>query len=298
MTKELRQKAKTQLALAIAQGRSVALWARDNQVPRSTAYRWASQPELRATVESCRRRARDRALGRMAMQAQRASEQIVKLAAGAESESVKLRALRAILAGVISVAKFSDLRRRMAAIEQQLHERTDNTESVVLSDAMFTSGHTLEKPHKRATLSHFFSGERPLSGRRSSSTSRSAVETFDRERPVSASQKASWRTCTGQRPAVSAGVHYLPVSLSCATRRARPGRLTSPRGVPCPRQKSRPAAGWRQPDDSPAVHAVEGGFPDKQPPASGRRVAQLPGRSHRWTGPPELGIVNVRGRMI
>jgi hypothetical protein len=52
MTKELRQKTKTQLALAIAQGRSVALWASDNQVPRSTAYRWASQPELRATVES------------------------------------------------------------------------------------------------------------------------------------------------------------------------------------------------------------------------------------------------------
>ena len=61
MTKELRQKAKTQLALAIAQGTSVALWARANQVARSTAYRWASQPELRATAESCRWRVRDRA---------------------------------------------------------------------------------------------------------------------------------------------------------------------------------------------------------------------------------------------
>jgi hypothetical protein len=142
MTKELRQNMKTQLALAIAQGRSVALWARANQVPRSTAYRWASQPALRATVESCRRRARDRALGRMAMQAQRECEQIVKLAAGAQSESVKLRALRAILAGVVSVSKLSDLRRRMAAVEQELHERTDNARSVVPSDALFTSGHT------------------------------------------------------------------------------------------------------------------------------------------------------------
>ena len=126
MTKQLRQKMKTQLALAIAQGRSVALWARDNQVPRRTAYRWASQPDLRATVESCRRRARDRALGRMAMQARRASDQTAKVAAAAESESVKLRALRSILADVISVSKFSDLRRRMAAIEQEIHERTDN----------------------------------------------------------------------------------------------------------------------------------------------------------------------------
>jgi hypothetical protein len=204
MTKELRGKIKTQLALAIAQGTSVALWARANQVPRSTAYRWASQPELRVTVESCRRRARDRALGRMAMRAQRVSEQIVKLAACAESESVELRALRAILAGAISVAKFSELQRRMAAIEQQLHERTD----IRVSDAMFTSGHTLEKPKKRATLSHFFSGATPLSRRRSCSTSRSVVRIFDRESPSSASQKASWRTCIGKRPAISTGVHY------------------------------------------------------------------------------------------
>jgi hypothetical protein len=144
---------RTQLALAIAQGRSVALWARDNHVPRSTAYRWASQSEVRSTVESCRRRARDRALGRMAMRAQRECEQIVKLAACAKSESVKLRALRAILAGVISRAKFSDLRRRMAAIEQELHERR---ESVVHSDAMFTSGQTLENP-KKAPLCLIFS---------------------------------------------------------------------------------------------------------------------------------------------
>jgi hypothetical protein len=43
--------------------------------------------------------------------------------------------------------------------------------------------------------------------------------TFDVESPFSASQKASWRTCTGKPPANSAGVHYLPVSLSCGTQR-------------------------------------------------------------------------------
>ena len=37
--------------------------------------------------------------------------------------------------------------------------------------------------------------------------------TFDMDGPFSASQKASWRTCTGKRPAISAGVHYLPASL-------------------------------------------------------------------------------------
>jgi hypothetical protein len=83
-------------------------------------------------------------------------------------------------------------------------------------------------------LSHFFSGARHLSGRRSCSTSRSVVRVFDREGPSSASQKTSWRTCNGKRRAISADVHYLPVSLSCATQRVRAGRLTAPRGVPCP----------------------------------------------------------------
>ena len=112
----------------------------------------------------------------------------------------------------------------MAAVEQELHERT---ESVVHSDAVFTSEQTLEKPQKGATLSHFFSGARRLFGRRSRSTSHSVVRTFGLERRFSASQKAPWRTYTGQRPAISAGVHYLPVSLSCATERVRPGRLAS-----------------------------------------------------------------------
>ena len=125
MTKELRQKIKTQLAHAIAQGTSVALWARANQVPRSTAYRWAGEPELRATVVSCRRRARDCALRRAATTGRFVTDQIAKLATGAESESIKLRALRLILAEVIPVSRFPDFKRRIAAIRQELQERTD-----------------------------------------------------------------------------------------------------------------------------------------------------------------------------
>ena len=102
-------------------------------------------------------------------------------------------------------------------------------DSVVPSDGVFTSEHALREPQKGATLSHFFSGARRLFGRRSCSTSHSAVMTSDREGPFSARQKASWRTCTGKRPAISAGVHYLPVSLSCAAQRVRPGR--SSRGL-------------------------------------------------------------------
>src|SRR5450755_1214825 len=57
---------KTELALAIANGTSVTAWARGNEMPKRTAYRWAREPEVRAAVESYRRRAVDRAIGRMA----------------------------------------------------------------------------------------------------------------------------------------------------------------------------------------------------------------------------------------
>ena len=122
------QSQKTNLALAIAQGTSVAAWALENQVPKRTAYRWAREPKVRAAVESYRRRAVNRAIGRMAKHATWAAEGIVKLARGAESESVRLSALRAIMADMMAVSHFAGLESRMAQIEEQLCERTDRTD--------------------------------------------------------------------------------------------------------------------------------------------------------------------------
>ena len=115
----------------------------------------------------------------------------------------------------------------MAAIEQELHERTDNASLSCPAMPCSLVDTRFKNPKKAPLCLNFVSRARRLSGRRSCSTSRSVVMTFDMEGPFSASQKASWRTCTGKRPAISAGVHYLPVSLSCATQRVRPGRLTT-----------------------------------------------------------------------
>jgi transposase len=104
MTKEYRQERKARLALALAQGRSVAAWAIENHVPRSTAYRWAGQPEVRAAAESSRRRACNRVLGRLARRAYCESYQVVKLAESAESEPVRLRALRSIVSRAIAMS--------------------------------------------------------------------------------------------------------------------------------------------------------------------------------------------------
>ena len=65
-TAENSESRKSQLALGIAQGKSNAVWARKNDVPDRTAYRWSTEPKVRATIKACRRRALDRAVGRLA----------------------------------------------------------------------------------------------------------------------------------------------------------------------------------------------------------------------------------------
>ena len=105
---------KTQLALAIAHGISVDKWARKHNVPRTTAFRWAREQKVRAAVEFYRRRALDRAVGRMARHVDRAAGGIAKLAKDAVSESVKLAALRAIFSNMMAVSEFTGLEARMA----------------------------------------------------------------------------------------------------------------------------------------------------------------------------------------
>jgi hypothetical protein len=119
MPEEVRIDKKTSLALAIAQGQSIDAWAKKNEVPRSTAFRWARDPKVRREVEASRRQA----IGGLSRFALKAADEIVRLAREAESESVQLRAWWAILADQIAVSKFSDLEYRMAEIEEQLSER-------------------------------------------------------------------------------------------------------------------------------------------------------------------------------
>jgi len=117
-------------------------------VPERTAQRWANDPKVRRLVETCRRRTVDRAIGRMASRVTRASNQIAKLAEGAESESVKLRALRSIVSSAAGASSKkgsgtvvrSTLRAvpatvpdpffeyRMARIEEEHRDRTDNAD--------------------------------------------------------------------------------------------------------------------------------------------------------------------------
>jgi Homeodomain-like domain len=127
MEKEVRRLKKINLALAVAEGESIAEWARHKGVPERTAQRWAQDRNVRREVDACRRRALNQAIGRLTGMAMNAVDGIANLAKGAESESVQLRAWRAVLADNMAVSKFSDLEYRMTEIEEQLDKRAEHT---------------------------------------------------------------------------------------------------------------------------------------------------------------------------
>jgi hypothetical protein len=116
-----------QLAMAIALGKSISQWARENEVPTRTAYRWASEPDVRRQVNDCRRRSLDRVLGWMAGRSLRAVKTLTKLSETAKSESVQLSAARAVLSDQIAVAKHANLEFRLAEMEERVNARIRNS---------------------------------------------------------------------------------------------------------------------------------------------------------------------------
>jgi hypothetical protein len=107
---------KDELALALAHGISINGWAKARDVPRPTVYRWAKETEVRKAVESHRRRAADRAVGRMAKRFCWATDKVAGLAEYAESDSVRLAALRTILSNMNAVNKDSGIEERISEI--------------------------------------------------------------------------------------------------------------------------------------------------------------------------------------
>jgi hypothetical protein len=89
-------------------------------VPKDSACQWAKEPLVRSYVESIRRGALDRAVGRLTKRAAGAAEGITNLGGDAVSEPVRLSALRATYSDMIAVSKFAGLEDRMTDIETRL----------------------------------------------------------------------------------------------------------------------------------------------------------------------------------
>ena len=133
MAGEHRKSTKAQLALALAQGVSAANWARTNDVTKMTAYRWAKDPMVRKAVESYRRRTIDQAIGWMTKHTTRAAHGIVTIAREAESDSVRLRAWRAIFSDMMAVSKYSGLEARLTEVEEMALQRDGAASSTFAS---------------------------------------------------------------------------------------------------------------------------------------------------------------------
>jgi hypothetical protein len=128
MKTELPHALKIDLAFAIAQGKSAARWARENHVPRTTAYRWAADPRVRRMVQSCRRRSFQSTLGLVTRRATKACDEIAKLARGAESDFVRLTALRAIVRDLVAMSEAGNLTHRIANAEALIRDRTNRAD--------------------------------------------------------------------------------------------------------------------------------------------------------------------------
>jgi len=121
-----------QLALHVASGGSVAAFARDQDVPRRTAYLWRKSPGFQSKVDGFRDRILDRLVGRLARLGGKAVSEIGVLATKGESETVRLAACRDILNDLISIGSYAATARQFAAMESRLEvlERATNAQDI------------------------------------------------------------------------------------------------------------------------------------------------------------------------
>jgi hypothetical protein len=117
MIEETEQGSNDELAVAIARGVAIAAWARAKKVPRTTAFRWAEEPDVRKAVQDCRRRIVDQAIGRITKVTNQAADTIANLCTQGDSHAVRLRAAQAVFSEMIAVSKYSDLEQRMTELE-------------------------------------------------------------------------------------------------------------------------------------------------------------------------------------
>lgn len=117
---------KNSLALAVAAGRRVADWAKENGVAPRTAYAWTRRPGFDAKVARLQRRVLERAVGALAAASARNARQINALAASAESEAVRLAAARAAIADLAALRKHLYLEERLSELERRVNDAHGN----------------------------------------------------------------------------------------------------------------------------------------------------------------------------
>jgi hypothetical protein len=111
-------KQKESLALEVACGRSLRLWAKRNGVDVQVAYGWSLTNAFRALVHVARLRVADRIVGTLLRSAQRAIKQLVRLCTEGESDAIQLSASSKLVDFWLVVSKEFHLEDRMQAMEE------------------------------------------------------------------------------------------------------------------------------------------------------------------------------------
>ena len=114
------------LALALVAGKTIRDWAQENGVPERTAYRWASEPEVRRQIQDWRRAAIDNTLRFMAERSAAALDRIEELGKVADSDAVRLKANRSLVTDQIALARHSNLEHRLSLIEEDRSGKPGN----------------------------------------------------------------------------------------------------------------------------------------------------------------------------
>lgn len=111
---------KAKFALAVASGQPVGRAARALGVPSRTAYRWSKAPEFIAAVQAVRRRALDRAVGRLGKVTVKAVATLERLMGTGNPEAIQLGAARAVLGSVIDLRSNVEMAERLDQLEARL----------------------------------------------------------------------------------------------------------------------------------------------------------------------------------
>src|SRR5262249_42594797 len=92
-----------QLAVSVAEGRSVVTWCQKHGVATRTAYHWYKAERFQRLVAEYRRRAVDRAIGKMGRKLGKAVGKIVRLVEKGQDGKVKLAAAKTLIDRLLEV---------------------------------------------------------------------------------------------------------------------------------------------------------------------------------------------------
>ena len=108
------------LARAVARGRSVIAWARQNEVNIEVAREWSQLPDFRQNVEADRFDICDRMAGKLARISSRAIDRLVEISERSGLSSVSVSATNALLKNWIEVSKFFVMEKKMEVLTAQI----------------------------------------------------------------------------------------------------------------------------------------------------------------------------------